>query len=153
MKQLLLIMALMLLAVPAFADCPDPALEGTICVEWDAPDENVDGTPIPASGPGSIASYRLFWSLTQGSFSIGDSVLITNPDLRELTVAEGEIIVPRPPEGGTVPLFLVMTATNTLGESSAFSATVARDLVFPRPVPGEPTILEVTVPIIFSVGG
>ena len=64
---------------PAFAVCPDPAPDDSICVSWQAPTENVDGSGIPASGPGSIDSYRLFWSQTVGSFNVVDSVLISDP--------------------------------------------------------------------------
>ena len=143
---------LYLLALPAFAECPEQAdlPPNSVCVEWQAPTQNVDGSSIPASGPGSIASYRLFWSTTVGRYNVADSVLIDDPALREFTTTAGTISIPRPPEGGDVDLFLVMTATNTTDEESSYSNTVARVINFPPPVPGEPTILDVILRIEFT---
>lgn len=143
---------LCLLAFPAFADCPDQAdlPLNSVCVEWQAPTENVDGSPVPDTGPGSIAQYRLFWSTTVGSYNVADSILINDPTLREFTTAEGTISIPRPPAGGDVDLFLVMTAINTETEESAYSNTVGRVITFPAPVPGEPTILDVILRIEFT---
>ena len=146
----LLALVFLFAATTVYADCPDPAPDLTICIEWEAPTENVDGSTIPASGPGSLASYRIFWSLTAGQFNVADSVLVTDPSLREFTTVEGAITVPRPPAGGQVDLFIVMTAINTESEESSYSNTVAKVLNFPPPVPGNPTILDVTVPLIIS---
>ena len=145
--------ALMLTATfapQAFAECADPAPDLTICIEWQAPTENVDGSSIPASGPGSIAQYRIFYSTTPGSFNIADSILVTDPTLREFTTAEGAITIARPTDGFTQDLFVVMTAINTETEESAYSNTVARELRWPIPTPGVPTIMEITVPLIIT---
>lgn len=141
-----------LLALPAYAECPDQASlpPNSVCIEWQAPTENVDGSTIPASGPGSLASYRLFWSTTAGSYNVADSVLITDPTLREFTTGAGTISLPVPPGGGDVDLFLVMTAINTETEESSYSNTVGRVINFPAPVPSEPTILDVIINIEFT---
>ena len=138
-------------AAPALA-CPLPEdlPPNSICIEWQAPVENVDGSAIPATGPGSLTGFRLFYSTTQGSFNIGDSLLITDPTLTEFTTADGQIVIPRPTDGFTEELYLVLTAINTESEESGYSNTVMRTLQFPIPVPGSPAILEVVVPIFIS---
>ena len=146
---LFLIGAILFGAPEAWADCPDQSAlpANSVCVEWQAPTQNVDNSPIPVTGPGSIASYTLYWGFSAGDFDSSRSLVISDPDLREFT---GTISIPRPPGGGDVDVFLVLTATNTTSEESAYSNQVARVITFPAPVTGEPTILDVIINIEFT---
>lgn len=146
----LLPLILLFLPFGAFAACPDPAPDMALCVEWEAPTTNEDGSAIPPTGGLALKEYRIFWSLTAGSFNVADSILVADPSLTEFTSAEGAITVPRPPGGGDVDLFIVMKAYNNNDAESRYSNSVARVLRFPAPPPGQPRILDVTIPIFVS---
>lgn len=150
MKYLLL--ALALFSAPAFAACP-PEGElppNTICVGWQHPTENVDGSPIPDSGPQALQSFRIFYSTTEGEFNIGESLVVTDPTATEAIGAIGSIPIVVPPNGGRVDLYIVMTATNNLAETSQYSNTIMRSIDFPPPVPGAPVLQEVLINILFT---
>jgi len=147
----LLLGALLLFAANFAYACPDPMPDNTMCIRWQAPTENVDGSTIPASGVGSLASYRVFYSLTQGQYNVGDSIIVNDPAQTELTTpVDGTITITRPPGGGDVVVYVVMTATNTEAEVSQYSNTVAMTVTFPVPVPGEPVILEAIINVIVT---
>ncbi len=45
-------------------------------VSWTAPTENVDGSPVPATGPGSIAGYELFYSTNPANVLTATPIVI-----------------------------------------------------------------------------
>jgi len=151
MKAILTTLPLLLfVSGTAFAACPpqDQLPDNTVCIAWQAPTENVDGSPIPASGPGSIASYAAQFGNASRNYT--ETLFIADETARDFTTPVGSITITRPPAGGDVDVFIAMTATNTEGETSAFSNEVVRTLTFPVPVPGAPTLQEAIINIVIQ---
>ena len=88
-----------LLAAFALAGCSlfhsPPAAAGTLVASWDNPTTNVDGTPIPDTGPESLQTWRIEYGTCSAPGVFGTKV--------------GEFIRTRP--AGGAPL---TTATNNL---------------------------------------
>ena len=141
----------------------------TVCLTWQAPTENVDGSLLT-----DLAGFEVYWDFQ--AFSVGDParmVDIPDPEEDTLNQATGVLQIPAPPGGGPVDIFFRMTAYNTgfipdagtncaenpdddandpgnpvnCRETSALSNQVAKTIVFPAPVPGEPTIIDVIINI------
>ncbi len=116
------LIALLLLAgsMTALADCPDPIPDDTICLEWIAPTQNADGTPLT-----NLDGYRAYWHLAGGSYS----TFIDIPDegLTEFTTPGTAINIPSPgPNGGDVLVNFVLTAYDTSDNESVFSNEVIK---------------------------
>ena len=149
------------------AACPDPLPADTVCLEWEAPTENVDGSPLT-----DLAGFEVFWSLTQGDFVQARKLDIPDENQIELTTPASSISIPSPgPGGGTVTVYFVMTAYNEgvipdstvncagdpndddndpgnevdCREVSAFSNEVRKTVVFPDNEPNAPRLLNVII--------
>lgn len=113
-------------------------------ISWVNPTQNVDGTTIPASGPGSLVSVRVEWG------SCGSTSTPTAP---VFGTRSGERVINMPATTGTfdIPVGATtcfrMTATNTFAEESLFSNVVQR--VVPAPEP-RPPVLSTTVTIAWE---
>lgn len=134
---------LLLFAQVAYAVCPDPVPDLTICLEWQAPTQNVDGTPLT-----DLASFTIYHGFATGSyepltFSVNDA-LATDQSLDRAGPGV-DIVVPSPgPQGGDVDVFFAMTASDASGNESALSNEVLRTVTFPDgQVPGVPTLVRV----------
>lgn len=138
---------LCLLAPAAFAACPDPVPENTVCLEWQAPTQNVDGTPLT-----DLDGFQIYWSLTLGDWVPVRMIDIPDEGLTEFTSPATPINIPSPgPGGGDVDVFFVMTAYDADGNVSAFSNSVGKVVTFPdSQPPGEPTILNVIINVTTS---
>lgn len=101
---------------------------------WTYPSKNVDGTDIPATGAGSIASSTVEWGTCAGT-AFGTKA--------------GEATVPAPTKTYSVPNLAPGThctrvaVTNTYGVASDFTAAVSRTVDAPKPLP--PVITTATV--------
>lgn len=142
-KQKLLSILLILLAVQAHA------VDARLMINWQAPTENVDGTPLT-----DLAGYKIYWKLSaitpySQSVTIGDSFANThNLDLLAL-------------ESGT-RVWVVMTAydlqlpVNESGYSNEiiFGPFLEADETSPRPpaVSGEAAILNCPVGMVCQIG-
>ncbi len=70
MKSILSFVAVMALAGCSLLHSP-PASASTITVEWDPITVNTDGSPVPDTGPESIASIRIeFGTCVSGAFGV-----------------------------------------------------------------------------------
>jgi len=146
MKKLIIASLLCLFTLPAFAACPDPMPPATLCIEWEAPTQNVDGTPLT-----DLAGFQAYWSLTgipaNGPAPAGQMIDIPNPDQVQLIEGSGPINLPEPgPEGGTITLYLRMTAYDDDGNVSALSNQVVEEVVFPDTLPPDaPRVLTILI--------
>lgn len=138
---------LSLFAFPAFAQCPDPLPENTVCVQWQAPTENTDGTPLT-----DLAGFELFWGFFSGDFDQSRKIDIPDASETEFTTPATSINIQSPgPEGGEVDVFFVMTAYDDDGNTSGFSNEISRAVTFPdTQAPGEPTILDVIINVVIT---
>lgn len=123
-----LLAALLLTVTPAaFAACPDPLPEDTICLEWEAPTQNVDGTPLT-----DLAGFQIKYGFASRDYE-ADLVDVPDPSRTDQVVStNGEIVIPSPgAEGGDVEVFFAMTAYDDDGNISADSNEVTRTVTFP----------------------
>jgi len=111
-------------------------------VTWQHPTLNVDGTSIPATGPGSVASTRVQVGTCSGS-AFG-TVTAENIVSGQGTSNTFTGIAP-----GTTVCFRAYSR-NTYGEESATSNIVAR--IIPAPVP-RPPVLSTTVNVVWDYRG
>jgi len=141
MRRILLAF-LLLTPVTVFAACPDPIPVDTICLEWQAPTQNVDGTPLT-----DLAGFEVFWGLASGDFDQSRKIDIPDATQTEFTTPATPISIPTPgPEGGDVPVFFVMTAYDDDGNVSAFSNEVGKIVTFlDTNPPGAPQLLNVII--------
>lgn len=129
----------MRLIVALFLLLPLAAHAASVEITWQHPTQNVDGSSIPATGPGSLVSTRVEWGTCSGS-SFG--------------TLQGSQTVTAPATSATIS-GLSAAATycfrafsrNTFGEESTTSNVVARQI--PAPVP-RPPVLSSTVTIVWS---
>jgi predicted phage tail protein len=111
-----------------------PALAANLDLTWTYPSKNVDGTDIPATGAGSIASSKVEWGTCTGT-AFGTKA--------------GEATVPAPTKTYSVPNLAPGThcarvaVTNSYGVASDFTAAVSRTVDAPKPLP--PVITMATV--------
>lgn len=70
LKRILAIAALSLLSFVSYA--------GDAVLTWTAPTQNVDGTAIPATGPGSLAGFRIYY---RPSTSSTDTLIVVSDPL------------------------------------------------------------------------
>jgi len=117
MRKYLTILALILASTFAHAE---PTLQ------WVAPTQNVDNTPIPATGPGSLDGFKVYATPT-GPFSTAQVYDITDQALRTTTLT------------GLAPGVwnFQMTAYNVAGNESVRTGTVAATVTtVPKPPAG-----------------
>lgn len=106
---------------------------------WVYPTTNTDGTTIPASGAGSIASTKVEWGTCSGT---------------AFGTKSGEAAVPAPTKTYQVTNLGVGTwcfranVSNTYGATSDWSGVVSK--VVPPPTPNPPT-LTVTIPVAYEI--
>lgn len=102
-------------------------------VSWTNPTQNTDGTAIPATGAGSIATNRVEWGSCVGA-AFG-----TPAGSQSIPVATSYVVT------GLAPALhcFRLTATNTYGSESGVSGVAQRNVV--APVPNPPTITTATV--------
>jgi hypothetical protein len=123
MKQIALILALL----------PAAVMASDINVSWTNPVKNTDGSDIPATGAGSIASTRVEWGTCSGTaFGIKAGEQVATGTSTTLTGISAASTV-------CVRAF----AKNTYGQESAASNVTSK--VIPAPVPLPPVL---AVPVI-----
>ena len=143
--KLLLATMLALTSTSVWAACPDPLPAETMCVEWFAPTENSDGSPLT-----DLDGFKLFWDVSpilqpsQG-MPVGAMGTIDIPDETQTQTTETIVVpAPPPPSGGgdaTVDVHVRMLAYDGRGNESILSNEVVAIVVFPDETPpGAPTI-------------
>lgn len=134
-------------ASEVYAACPDPAPPNTVCIEWQAPTQNVDGTPLT-----DLDGYQVLWDLVPVTNATTNLIDIPDESLVEFTSPATGINIPSPgPSGGDVDIFFRMTAYDAEGNISALSNQVAKVVTFPDSnAPGDPTILNVIINVTTS---
>lgn len=129
-----------LLALLVFAALP--ALAADVTTTWTYPTLNTDGSAIPASGAGSIASSKIEWGTCAGT-AFGTKI--------------GEAVVPAPTKTHTVTglapstYCLRASVTNTYGVASDFTGAVSVVVNPPKPQP--PVITTATVARVWTPYG
>lgn len=123
-----------------WAACPDPLPADTICLEWVAPTQNVDGSPLT-----DLAGYRAYYGAESGVY--GDPIAIPFPDVTSAELVAGDqIVVEAPADGGEVALYFAMTALDDDGNESALSNEVREVVVFPDTLPpATPQLMRVLI--------
>ena len=109
----------------------------TVTVKWTAPTNDVNGNPLPASGPGSITGYNVKRAASQA----GPFVTVASPLASPYT--DTPLPAPCPTAGCT--LWYEVTAVSSIGESVPSTAISA---VVPPPatvIPSAPLAITVTV--------
>ena len=134
---LIILAALLLLFSVAFCSLANAA---DATVSWQHPTKNTDGSSIPASGAGSIASTRVEYGSCSGT-AFGTKA--------------GEVSVPAPAASTTITDFAAGStscfrayAKNTFGVESGASAVVSK--VFPAPTPNPP-VLSSTITVAWDL--
>lgn len=133
---------LVLFAIVLFISFNAHAADAT--VSWTMPATNTDGSAIPASGAGSIASTRVEYGSCSGT-AFGTKA--------------GEVTVPAPATSTTITGFAAGSTAcfrayvkNTYGTESAPSGVVSK--TFPTPTPNPPTIVTIaTTAYDVQIGG
>jgi hypothetical protein len=129
----------MRLALLVFLLLPMLAWGATATINWQNPTQNEDGSAIPATGAGSIASTRIEWGTCSGT---------------AFGTKQGERVFTAPATSGAIDGLAAGAtfcfrgfSTNTFGQSSAASNVVAR--LIPAPTP-RPPVLSSTVTVVWS---
>lgn len=128
--------ALILLGVCVFG----LATAATVAVSWVPPTTNTDTSAIPATGPGSLVTYRVEYGTCSAPGVFG--------------VKAGEVPRPAPATGTTLNLqpgtsCVRVFVNNTYGNESIPSNVASR--VVDAPTPGPPTNLTASAPQVFEV--
>lgn len=118
----------------------------TVTVSWTLPVQNTDGTPIPASGTGSLTNIKLFRASTVAGVPTGTVILLPGD------ATSHALDLPAGPHS------FGAKATNTFGTDSNMSNVASTTAVVPAPAsasatltitpkPGAPVIID---PIAYS---
>ena len=137
------ILILAFLTAPVFAACPDPLPTDTLCVEWVAPTENTDGTPLT-----DLAGFEAYLNVG-GPVDPATAQRIDIPDPLADTLVESTVSIPSPGiAGGEVDVYVRMTAYDDDGNVSELSNEVIETVTFPDLLPpGAPQVLQVLISI------
>ena len=116
---------LLLFSIPVFA--------ADVRVSWTQPVQNVDGSAIPVSGAGSIASNRIEWGSCVGT-AFG-----TAAGSQSIPAATSYTVTGLDP----ATYCFRVTATNTYGAASSVSNVAQR--IVPPPVPNPPVVTTAVI--------
>lgn len=131
----------MKMMLPVLLLASGTAVAATVTVSWNLPTQNEDGSPIPATGTGSLAQTKIeYGSCTStGGFGITEySVVVPYPGTS--TTIDGFI-------GGETVCFRA-TVKNNLGIESGYSATISKTFDAPKP---KPPVLISTITLAYEV--
>lgn len=90
----------------------DGSATGVATLSWTPPTRNIDGTPLT-----NLAGYRIHFGTSEGSYP--SKLKITNPGITEYTVESLQ---------NGITYFFVVTALNSLGAESPYSAVVSKKI-------------------------
>lgn len=139
-----------LLFLPLTANAQTACQENFACLSWQAPTQNVDGSPLT-----DLAGYTLYWGDTSRSYT--GSIAIPDPAQTsgQFPIDAGSIdLAPLlPTQVVLASLFFAMTAVDVDGNESAFSNEVLKSVTFTADVPGAPGSFDIQIPIRISVPG
>ena len=112
----------------------------TVTVTWTPPTTNTDESAIPATGPGSLTTYRIEYGTCLAGGAFG--------------VKAGEVTRAAPATGTTLNLqpgtsCVRAFVANTYGNESAASNVASK--IVPAPTPKPPGSLAVSDPTVFDV--
>ena len=86
------------------------AINGSVTLSWEAPTQNIDGSPLT-----DLASFRIYYGMTSRSYTDQLDVTSAGATHQSLTLPSGEY-------------FFAMTAVDADGNESAYSNEVARTI-------------------------
>ena len=117
------------------------AFAADVAVTWTQPATNTDGSAIPATGPGSIASNRVEWGTCNGAaFGTKVGERVVSPAATTATVTGL----------GPATWCFRAYATNTYAQESAASNAAQR--VVNPPVPNPPVVTQATIARLWRHG-
>jgi hypothetical protein len=111
-------------------------------ITWTNPTQNTDGTAIPSSGTGSIASTRLEWGSCTSSGGFG-----TKAGERVFAAPATSATITGLADGST--FCFRAFSRNTHGNESGASNVVSRTMPAPPPTP-RPPVLSSTVTVVWT---
>ena len=120
---------------------PVVAFGADVRVSWTQPTQNTDGTAIPATGAGSIATNKVEWGSCAGT-AFG-----TAAGSHSLPAATSYVVTGLAP---AMHCFRV-TALNTYGSESAVSNVAQRNVL--APVPNPPVVTTATIVRVWTAKG
>lgn len=119
------------------------AVAGSLTVSWTPPTQNTDGSAIPATGTGALASTRVEWGTCSfGSFStkLGETVVsMPSTSTTVLNLTDGQLYCFR------------AYARNTSGVESAASAVASKTVPVPVPPTPQPPTLVTIATVAYEV--
>ena len=131
----------MKMMLPVLLLASGTAVAATVTVSWNLPSQNEDGSPIPATGSGSLAQTRVEYGSCTATGGFG--------------IAENSVVVPYPGTSTTIDGFVGgetvcfrATVKNNLGVESSYSATVSKTFDAPKP---KPPVLISTITLAYEV--
>lgn len=108
-----------------------------ININWQAPTQNVDGSPLT-----DLAGYKLYIGEDSRDYSIVESIQDAEATSATLTVPIPWLTM------GDNTVYLAMTALDAEGNESVYSNEVTRVLTFTDDIaPGAPVIITITIEI------
>ena len=122
LRQIATALVLGLLSFTAFA--------GTAVLTWTAPTQNTNGSAIPATGPGSLAGFKIYYKLSTATTET--VVTVADPTARTYTITPL----------GTGTWNFQMTAYNVENTESARSGTATKTIT-EAPLPPATTFVTV----------
>lgn len=116
---------------------PTPPPTYTVTLSWTPPTQNTNGTALT-----NLASYRVYWSTTNGTWTQANSVSVPSP-------ATGRVLSQQNLLSDTTYFFTV-TAVNTTGQESPYPNVASKRTPVAPTIPGGPS--TVTVDIVLTAG-
>ena len=132
-------------SVSAFAACPNPVPQNTICLEWQSTTTNEDASPYTDPG-----GYKIYYGLASNARNLGPPIVINDPSNTQTQHQDvtGAFSITSPANGGTVEVYFQMTAFDSSNNESAFSNEIMRPVSFPDGTsPNAPVIMTIIVPV------
>lgn len=115
-----------------------PLPQGVVCLDWEAPTENVDDSPVD-----DLAGYNLYYAPEAGVTKQSSKIELPLGDTVE--VRHSAVQIEAPANGGEVTMFFAMTAFDDDGNESDLSNEVQKDFPFPDTMPPKPPVLHSVV--------
>lgn len=132
MRTLFPCFLLLLSAVPAFAQEPEPVPTFEVELSWTIPTMRTDGSPLPIS---EIAGYNIYYGTSEGAYP--NNIFVDGGQADQFIVSELAML-------SATTYYFVVTTVDTNGLESRFSNPVSKATPNASP-PGEPALMNVII--------
>ena len=138
------LIALLFLSGSAFAATTDTFGNSQMDIEWDAPTQNIDGSPLT-----DLDAYIIYWKFQVA----GDYTESFQIDDETATDAVIDVVVPGA-VGETVTVYIAAKAVNAQGQQSVYSNEITRTFIIADgSIPMPPTNLRERIRVTFRADG